>query len=175
MQAVHFLGNPEGKLALAQAVTISRSLRRATPSIPLMRRPRATSQERGPLPVPLWIRNPVTGFMKEIGYGKGYRYPHEDPDAIVDQEYFPEGARRPPLLPSRRARIRTGDDQADRVLARISARGKEDKMRNKEEQKGTERNLKSELHDVLPEPLACRQIMILTSLDKITQSCHNYC
>jgi putative ATPase len=47
-------------------------------------------REHGPLPVPFWIRNPVTELMKDIGYGKGYRYPHEEADAIVDQEYFPE-------------------------------------------------------------------------------------
>jgi putative ATPase len=40
--------------------------------------------------VPFWIRNAVTGLMKDIGYGRGYRYPHEEPDAIVDQEYFPQ-------------------------------------------------------------------------------------
>ena len=42
-------------------------------------------------PVPLHLRNAVTGLMKEIGYGKGYRYAHDAPSAYLSQEYLPEG------------------------------------------------------------------------------------
>ena len=42
-------------------------------------------------PVPLHLRNAVTGLMKEIGYGKGYRYAHDAPSAYLSQEYLPAG------------------------------------------------------------------------------------
>ena len=91
MAAFHFIGLPEGKLALAQAVTYLALAPKSNALYTAYDAAARDVQERGPLPVPLWIRNPVTRFMKEIGYGGDYRYPHEDPDAVVDQEYFPEG------------------------------------------------------------------------------------
>ena len=90
MQAVHFLGIPEGKLSLAQVATYLALAPKSNSLYAAYEEAARDVREHGPLPVPFWIRNPVTGFMKDIGYGKGYRYPHEDPDAIVDQEYFPE-------------------------------------------------------------------------------------
>jgi putative ATPase len=90
MQAFHFIGIPEGKLALAQAVTYLALAPKSNALYAAYGEAARDVQERGALPVPFWIRNPVTGLMKDIGYGKDYRYPHEDPDAVVDQEYFPE-------------------------------------------------------------------------------------
>jgi putative ATPase len=90
MQAVHFIGMPEGKLALAQAAVYLALSPKSNAVYAAYEDSARDVRERGPLPVPLWIRNPVTGLMKDIGYGEGYRYPHEDPDAVVDQEYFPE-------------------------------------------------------------------------------------
>jgi putative ATPase len=90
MEAVRFIGMPEGKLALAQAVTYlalapkSNALEKAYISVA------KDVEEHGPLPVPLWIRNAPTRLMKDLGYGDGYIYPHEDPEAVVAQEYFPE-------------------------------------------------------------------------------------
>jgi putative ATPase len=91
MQAFHFIGNPEGKLALAQAVTYLALSPKSNALYSAYDEAARDVQERGALPVPLWIRNPVTTLMKKIGYGEDYRYPHEDPDAVVDQEYFPDG------------------------------------------------------------------------------------
>jgi putative ATPase len=90
MQAVHFIGIPEGKLALAQVVVYLALAPKSNALYTAYEEAARDVRERGPLPVPFWIRNPVTGLMKDIGYGKGYRYPHEESDAIVDQEYFPE-------------------------------------------------------------------------------------
>jgi len=44
-------------------------------------------------PVPLHLRNPVTDLMGKIGYGKGYKYSHDYPDAVENQEYLPENLR----------------------------------------------------------------------------------
>ena len=90
MQAVHFIGIPEGKLALAQVVTYLALAPKSNALYTAYEDAARDVREHGPLPVPFWIRNPVTGLMKSIGYGKDYRYPHEEPDGIVDQEYFPE-------------------------------------------------------------------------------------
>jgi putative ATPase len=91
MQAFHFVGLPEGKLALAQAAVYLALAPKSNALYTAYDEAARDVNEHGPLPVPFWIRNPVTRFMKEIGYGKDYHYPHEDPDAVVDQEYFPEG------------------------------------------------------------------------------------
>ncbi|MCF6188487.1 MAG: replication-associated recombination protein A, partial [Desulfobulbaceae bacterium] len=44
----------------------------------------------GTLPVPLHLRNAPTGLMKKIGYGKGYKYAHEQQHGLVDQEHLPD-------------------------------------------------------------------------------------
>ncbi|HET6361026.1 MAG TPA: replication-associated recombination protein A [Gemmatimonadota bacterium] len=89
-QAVHFIGMPEGSLALAQAVVY---LAAAPKSNALYRAygmaaedARATDGE----PVPLHIRNAPTRLMKDLGYGRGYEYAHDHADAIVGQTHLPE-------------------------------------------------------------------------------------
>jgi putative ATPase len=42
-------------------------------------------------PVPLWIRNASTGLMKDLGYGKGYRYAHDEKDGVAEMDCLPEG------------------------------------------------------------------------------------
>ena len=90
MQAFHFIGIPEGKLALAQAATYLAVAPKSNALYLAYGEAAGDVHDKGPLPVPLWIRNAPTGLMKKLGYGKGYEYPHEDPEAVVDQEYFPE-------------------------------------------------------------------------------------
>ena len=46
--------------------------------------------DTGALPVPLQIRNAPTGLMKELGYGRGYKYAHDYEEAVVDQTYLPD-------------------------------------------------------------------------------------
>jgi len=88
--AYHFLGSPEGELALAQAAVYmavapkSNAIYRAESAV------KETIRENPSYPVPLWIRNAVTRLMKRFGYGRGYLYPHDHDDALVDQEYLPE-------------------------------------------------------------------------------------
>ena len=89
-QAVHFVGMPEGNLALAEAVvylaTAPKSNSLYTAYSALQDEVKKGSNES----VPLHLRNPVTGLMKGIGYGKGYKYPHSYPRHFVKENYFPE-------------------------------------------------------------------------------------
>jgi putative ATPase len=89
-QAVHFIGMPEGALALAQAVVY---LAAAPKSNALYRAyGMAANDARGTdgEPVPLHIRNAPTRLMKDLGYGRGYEYAHDHDDAIVAQTHLPE-------------------------------------------------------------------------------------
>lgn len=88
--AVHFIGRPEGNLALAECVVY---LARAPKSNEIYLAYEAAKQdalETLAEPVPLHIRNAPTRLMKKLGYGKGYEYPHDYPNAKVSQEYMPE-------------------------------------------------------------------------------------
>jgi putative ATPase len=92
-QAVHFIGMPEGALALAQAVVY---LSAAPKSNALYR---AYGEAAGDAlttraePVPLWIRNAPTPLMKGLGYGKDYRYAHDEPEAVAAMECLPDNLR----------------------------------------------------------------------------------
>ena len=88
--AFHFLGSPEGELALAEATiylaTAPKSNRAYEAWSAALERARETPGER----VPLHIRNAPTGLMKELGYGEGYRYDHAEQDGVAPQTYLPE-------------------------------------------------------------------------------------
>lgn len=97
--AVHFVGMPECNLALAQAVTYLALAPKSDALYSAYSRVVDDVQKTQNLPVPLWLRNPVTNLMRDLGYGKGYVYPHEHHEGdstsayeggIVDQEYLPE-------------------------------------------------------------------------------------
>jgi len=86
------LGSPEGELALAQAVLYLAACAKSNAGYTAYNAARAFVREDGTRPVPLHIRNAPTRLMKDLGYGKGYRYAHEEPDAFAAGEsYFPEG------------------------------------------------------------------------------------
>jgi len=86
----HFLGSPEGELAIAQLVIYLACAPKSNSAYVAFGKAKADAAEYGSLPVPLWIRNAPTRLMKELDYGKGYQYAHEFEDALVDQEHFPE-------------------------------------------------------------------------------------
>ncbi|MCK4631944.1 MAG: replication-associated recombination protein A [candidate division Zixibacteria bacterium] len=88
--AYHFLGSPEGELAIAQAVVYLACAPKSNSVYSAFTKAMSDVREKGSLPVPLWIRNAPTRLMKNLGYGKGYKYAHEYDDAMTDQEYFPE-------------------------------------------------------------------------------------
>ena len=88
--AVHFVGLPEGRIPLAQAATFLATCPKSNAAYQAMLRASEDVRASGALPVPLHLRNAPTPLMKGLGYGADYRYPHDHPDAVVDQEYLPE-------------------------------------------------------------------------------------
>jgi putative ATPase len=87
--AFHFIGLPEGKIPLAQAVTYLASAPKSNASYKAMLAAAKDVEEGGALPVPLHLRNAPTPLMERLGYGKNYQYAHNYPDHIVDQDHFP--------------------------------------------------------------------------------------
>jgi putative ATPase len=86
------LGSPEGELALAEAVLYLAVAAKSNAVYNAYNAARAFVQEDGTRPVPLHIRNAPTKLMKNLGYGKDYRYAHDEEDAFAAGEnYFPEG------------------------------------------------------------------------------------
>lgn len=87
------VGPPEAELALSEAAVY---LATAPKSNALYLAEKAVKEEierTGPRPVPMHIRNAPTALMKKLGYGRGYRYPHNYPGAWIEQEYLPEKVR----------------------------------------------------------------------------------
>jgi len=89
MQSYEFLGTPEGELALAQIVLYLATAPKSNASYVAFGEASADARKFGSLPVPLHIRNASTRLMKELGYGKGYRYAHDYENAIADQQHLP--------------------------------------------------------------------------------------
>jgi putative ATPase len=86
------LGSPEGELALAQAVVYLAVAPKSNATYTAWGAVRAFVQEDGTRPVPLHLRNAPTRLMKQLGYGKGYRYAHDEPEGFAAGEsYWPDG------------------------------------------------------------------------------------
>jgi len=88
--AVHFVGLPEGRIPLAQAVTYLATAPKSNASYKAMLEAAKDVEAKGALPVPLHLRNAPTPLMEKLGYGKGYRYAHNFPGHVVSQEHLPE-------------------------------------------------------------------------------------
>ena len=88
--AYHFLGSPEGELALAQAVLYLATAPKSNRAYMAWKAARDLARETPAAAVPLHIRNAPTGLMKELGYGKGYAYDPDQPDGVSAQAYLPE-------------------------------------------------------------------------------------
>jgi putative ATPase len=102
-QAVHFIGMPEGALALAELVVYLAAAPKSNAVYRAYGEAVRDALETRAEPVPLWIRNAPTGLMKDLGYGKGYRYAHDEaagvsamdclPDALAGRRYYHPTAR----------------------------------------------------------------------------------
>lgn len=88
--AYHFLGSPEGELALAQAVIYLATAPKSNRVYVAWKEALKAARETPGAPVPLHIRNAPTELMKELGYGAGYRYDPDEPEGVADQAYLPE-------------------------------------------------------------------------------------
>lgn len=92
-EAVHFVGLPEGRIPLAQAVTYLATAPKSNASYKAMLAAAEDVKTYGPLPVPLHLRNAPTKLMKGLGYGKGYQYAHDYEGAVVKQQHLPDKLR----------------------------------------------------------------------------------
>jgi putative ATPase len=85
------LGSPEGELAIAQAVVFMACAAKSNAVYVGFNEAMADAKELGSLDVPLHLRNAPTTLMKGLGFGKGYRYAHDEPEAhAAGEKYFPD-------------------------------------------------------------------------------------
>lgn len=89
-QAVNVIGWPESRIILSQTVTYLASSAKSNASYEAINKAQELVARTGDLPVPLHIRNAPTNLMKNIGYGKDYRYAHAYEGNFVEQEFFPD-------------------------------------------------------------------------------------
>ena len=89
-QAVHFIGMPEGNLALAEAAVYLATAPKSNSLYEAYSRIQEEIKQGSSESVPLPLRNPVTPLMKDMGYGEGYKYAHDYPGHFVEQENLPE-------------------------------------------------------------------------------------
>ena len=92
--AYDFLGSPEGELALAQLVVHLAAAPKSNAVYSAFGAAMRAAKETGSLMPPAHIRNAPTKLMKELGYGKGYAYDHNEDEGFSGQDYFPEGMER---------------------------------------------------------------------------------
>lgn len=88
--AFHFVGLPEGKIPLAQAVTYLATAPKSNASYQAMLAAAEDVEARGALAVPLHLRNAPTALMKKLGYGQEYKYAHDYDHQVVEQEHLPQ-------------------------------------------------------------------------------------
>ncbi|MFC2032657.1 replication-associated recombination protein A [Chloroflexota bacterium] len=89
-QAVHFIGMPEGNLALAQAAVYLATAPKSNSLYQAYSRVQEEIKQGADDTVPLHLRNPVTPLMKDVGYGEGYKYAHNYPEHFVEQQNLPD-------------------------------------------------------------------------------------
>ncbi|MEM0898437.1 MAG: replication-associated recombination protein A [Pseudomonadota bacterium] len=92
--AFQMLGSPEGELALAQACVYLATAPKSNAVYTAYKAGAKAARETGSLMPPMHILNAPTDLMSEQGYGDGYRYDHDEPDAFSGQNYFPEEMQR---------------------------------------------------------------------------------
>jgi len=92
-EAFDRIGLPEGQLILSQATTYLACAPKSNSSLNAIARASEAAREHGALPVPLALRNAPTQLLRELGYGKGYRYPHDFPEHFVREQYLPDKLR----------------------------------------------------------------------------------
>ncbi|MBU2488024.1 MAG: replication-associated recombination protein A [Proteobacteria bacterium] len=131
VESFRFLGSPEGELALFQLAAYLAAAPKSNAAYTAEAKAREAVQKTGELPVPVHLRNAPTRLMKELGYGKEYRYPHDFPDAWVDEDYLPEE------LPNASFYVPTGRGHEAWITDRLGElRNRKKEARDKERPKG---------------------------------------
>lgn len=92
-EAVKIIGYPEARIILSQCVTYLASCPKSNASYMAINKAQALVREKGDLPVPLHLRNAPTKLMKDLNYGKEYKYSHDYEGNFVNQEYLPDELR----------------------------------------------------------------------------------
>lgn len=110
--AVDYVGMPEARIILSQCATYLASAPKSNASYKAISDALGDVQSSQDLPVPLHLRNAPTGLMKELGYGKEYKYSHDHPGHFVGQQYLP-------------------DELSDRIYYRPTDSGREKEVRER--------------------------------------------
>ena len=92
-EATHFIGMPEGNTALAQAATYLATAPKSNAVYTAYTRAASDAHREAADPVPLHLRNAPTRLMKALQYGEGYRYAHDEPEAVADMDCLPPSVR----------------------------------------------------------------------------------
>jgi putative ATPase len=114
-QAVHFIGMPEGNLALAEAAVYLATAPKSNSLYQAYSRVQEEIKRGSSESVPLHLRNPVTPLMKDTGYGKGYKYAHDYPGHFVEQQNLPDS------LKGKRYYTPSDQGYEKQVVARLKA------------------------------------------------------
>lgn len=88
--AVTYVGMPEARIILAQATTYLASCPKSNASYVAIEKALSDVREKPGIPIPVHLRNAPTGIMREIGYGRDYRYSHDFKNHFVNQDYLPD-------------------------------------------------------------------------------------
>jgi putative ATPase len=91
--AYHMLGAPEGYIPLTEMIVYLATAPKSNSVKTALGAALDAAKKYPAEPVPLHIRNAPTGLMKELGYGAGYQYAHDAPEAYIPQEYLPDALR----------------------------------------------------------------------------------
>ncbi len=92
-QAVHFLGMPEGRIPLAEAAVYLAAAPKSNSAYAAIDLALEDARKQANEPVPLHLRNAVTGLMRDLGYGQGYKYSHDYAGHFVEQDFLPPALR----------------------------------------------------------------------------------
>lgn len=112
-QAVHFLGMPEARIPLAEATVYLATSPKSNSAYMALEQALADVRQRAGEPVPLHLRNAVTGLMRNMGYGKDYQYAHDHPGHFVEQDFLP------PSLKDRRYYQPTEEGSEKEIVERL--------------------------------------------------------
>ncbi|SEL67943.1 Recombination protein MgsA [Stigmatella aurantiaca] len=126
LHAFQLMGLPEGALPLTQAVTYLALAPKSNAVIASYSAARAAVAQEGALPVPLHLRNAPTKLMKSLGYGGGYKYPHNFEGNYVPEDYLPEALKaRRFYKPSTHGLERELSERYADIQRQLAARGRE--------------------------------------------------